>query len=217
MIVLAATGLQGEARLLQRYGIIAIAGGGDSQALKRHLVEQMDGVCLLLSTGLGGALNPQLRVGDVVLDGGTAPQPLIARLTRQAPSVKIGKVIGSDAPVTTSDAKSELRAESGADVIDMETQVVARVAAARGIPFIAIRAISDAATHHIPSAALVGMKSDGSVDPLAVMRALVAQPNDLPTLLMTAMRPATAMRALGRVYRCLDLVGNLREHFINMV
>jgi len=67
--LLIATGLLREARIISAPGIVAIAGGGDGERLEAKLEEAIGAqpVRALLSSGLAGALDPSLHIGDVVI------------------------------------------------------------------------------------------------------------------------------------------------------
>lgn len=217
MSILAATGLQSEARLLRRYGLMAIASGGDQAALAAAIERVIAGATLVISTGLGGALNPAFGIGDVVIDRCTMPDALFSALSASVPEARQGTVYGSATPLTTIADKATLRAQSGADVVDMESHVARDIAARHGVPFMALRVVSDTAFDAIPPAALVGMKAGGRVAPLAVMHELSRHPDQLPAMLRTAANAGRAMRALSSVYRRLDIVGNISEHLINVI
>ena len=110
----------------------------------------------------------------------------------------MGDVLGSDAMVVDAAAKRALFEASGALAVDMESHIAARVAARRGLPFACARVISDGADRALPPAAQAGMRQDGGVDGLAVLRSLAADPRQLPALIRTAMEAETAFRALFR-------------------
>jgi nucleoside phosphorylase len=66
-VILAATGLQREARIIARPGVIAVAGGGDAERLERTLEARVAGARAVLSVGLAGALADGLKPGDWVI------------------------------------------------------------------------------------------------------------------------------------------------------
>jgi len=92
--------------------------------------------------------------------------------------------------------KASLGTETGAVAVDMESHVVARLAAQHGVPFAAVRIISDPVERSLPPAALVGMRSDGKADIPAVLRSLWRKPLQLPPLLQTAMDARLAFASL---------------------
>ncbi len=66
-VILIACGLVREAKLLARPGVVAVPGGGDAARLEAALEAQVAGAALVLSCGIGGALDPALKAGDIVL------------------------------------------------------------------------------------------------------------------------------------------------------
>lgn len=194
-MILIATGMQAEARLFAAPGLCVIAGGGDHARLERALDAAAPGARLIVSSGLAGALSPELDVGDVVLDG---PAALVARL----PAAHAGAVIGSDRALA-SVADKRAAAQGGAIAVDMESHVARAVAARHGLECLVARVISDRADHALPPAALVGMRADGGVALGAVLASLARHPGQLPALVRTARDAGRAMRALSVLARAL--------------
>jgi nucleoside phosphorylase len=185
--------------------------------LAAGLEQAIAGAKLVISSGLGGALNPALQIGDIVIDQGTTSDAFVAALMASVPEMRSGAVTGSVAAIATPADKAALYVRTTADVVDMESHIAAEVAARHGVPFIALRVVSDTAYDAIPSAALRGMLPGGGVAPFQVLGELARHPDQLPALLKTALNAARAMRVLGSVYRRLDLVRNVGEHLIDMV
>lgn len=203
MTFIVACGLSREADLIARgRDIFAVAGGGDSARLERELDERaasFPGV--VVSSGLAGALDPALKSGDIVVDGDTS---FVARIRSLLPGAIAGKVVGIDVIAATIADKFALREASGAIACDMESHVAKRVARNHGLPFGAIRVISDKADSTLPPASLVGMRRDGGVAPLAVLASLARDPRQLPSLLRTGWQAGHAFRELGRLFDVLD-------------
>jgi adenosylhomocysteine nucleosidase len=214
-MILAVTGLQRERRIVAGPDIEAVAGGGDQARLEATLDRLAPGMRGVISIGIAGALAPALRPGrwvvatavrDAMHDDGTAlpTDPdwtdwLVSRL----PGAERGVLLGADAVAATAGRKAELHRTSNAIAVDMESHVAARVARHHRLPFVAARVISDAAHRTLPPAALVGMRSDGSVDLPAVLRSLLSAPWQLPALIRTGLEAETAFRALLRSHRLL--------------
>ena len=219
--VLAVTGLGREAGIATGRGVVAIAGGGDSVALARRLDEMRQGsVGGVVSFGLAGALDPSLEVGDVILAasvvGGVASYPVSAELNEiwaarfDAARLRHRRaaIAGVDAPLLGAADKAALRAETRADAVDMESHIAAAYAARNGLPFAALRVISDGAGRTLPALAGRAMRPDGSVDALGVLRGLLRDPAQIPGLILTARDAAIAFRRLGRVRGLLgDFLG----------
>ena len=77
-------------------------------------------------------------------------------------------------PLVTESEKRLAGASSGALAVDMETAVIAREAAARGIPFVAMRTIMDTVEHDLAGAGLAD--ENGKVRPLKAAATLARNP-----------------------------------------
>ena len=120
----------------------------------------------VFSLGFAGALVPGLAVGDIVLcsavphgaerraESRWTCDPSLLSLAATLPSGRfsVGKGVGvtSDTFVSRPEAKRALAATTNATVVDMESYWIARGASAMGVPFLSIRAISDALTTRLP-------------------------------------------------------------------
>ena len=205
-MILVVTGLAREARIAAGPGLLTLSGGGRAQALGAAIAQALaaGGVRGVLSFGVAGALSPALRVGDVALaatvrDAGRtlhADAAWTARLAART-GARLLTVAGVDAVAATPQAKAALRAQSGAALVDMESHLAARAAAAHGLPFAVLRVVSDRAEHGLPPAALAGMGADGGVDAGAVLAALTRHPGQLPALVRTGLDAGRAFRALA--------------------
>ena len=100
--------------------------------------------------------------------------------------------------------KQALAAATGALAVDMESHIAARLAAAHGLPFAALRVICDPAARAIPPAAIAGMREDGGTDLGAILRALLRGPGQLPAMIRLAGDARTAFGVLARCRRSLD-------------
>ncbi len=230
-MILIGCGLQREAAILSREGVLAIPGGGGSARLEAALEAAAPGATMILSCGIGGALDPALKAGDVVLhlppfvssevekQATSAAQGVSmsrlrstepsldtngwgdwgAQLTRDLPQAHLGGIIGQDHIAATIAEKAALHAATGALAVDMESHIAARVAARHGLPFAAIRTISDTAAETLPPAALVGMNPDGSMALGKVLLSLARNPAQLPALIRTGRSAEAAFQALGRI------------------
>lgn len=223
-MILIACGLQREARLLGGPGIVAIPGGGDAARLEAALEAQAHGAAMILSCGIAGALDPALQAGDTVLhlppfvsstvenrSAGAAPggSPWLgtngweATLRAAMPHARHGTIIGQDHIAASTAEKVALFAQTGALAVDMESHIAARVAARHGLPFAAIRTISDTARETLPPAALVGMNPDGSMALGRVLWSLARRPTQLPALIRTGRHAGAAFRALALIAKTL--------------
>lgn len=212
--VVAATGLRAEARIAERSeGVRAVSGGGDEGRLAALIEGEIaSGARGLISFGIAGALEPGLTpstcvVGCAVLNDGErfeCDKAWAERLLAALPDARNKTVSGSSKVVATADEKARLYQAAGAAAVDMESHVVARVAARHGLPFAVLRVIADSAEQRLPPAAVRGMKPDGTADIIAVLSSLASEPSQFPDLLRTAF---AARRAMAELFRCHRLVG----------
>jgi adenosylhomocysteine nucleosidase len=210
-MILAVTGLQRERRIVAGPGVEAIAGGGDSQRLEALLEARVAGVHGVISIGIAGGLAPGLRAGDWVLadailaSGEPIPTdaPWTKRLARRLPEAAKGLLLGVDAIVAKPAEKADLFHTSGGLAMDMESHIAARVAQRHRLAFTAARVICDPAHRALPAAAHVGIKPDGRMDLPAVLRSLMAQPGQLPALILTGWEAERSFRSLLRGHRRL--------------
>ena len=219
-MILVVTGLQREAAIAAGPGVLAVSGGGRSQALAEAIAAALaaGGVRGVLSFGVAGALAPELRAGDVALaatvrDAGRtlhADAGWTARLAART-GARLLVLAGADAVAATPDAKLALRGATGAALVDMESHLAARAAAAHGLPFAALRVVSDRAEHGLPPAAVAGMRADGGVDAGAVAAALLRDLSQLPALVRTGREAGRAFAALARARRAAGLDLGLPE------
>ena len=163
--------LEGVDVLTARCGI----GKVNAAALTQDLISR--GVGSVIFTGVAGAIDPEMRVGDIVIGAeavqhdvdvtalGYAPGEVPGsgtvfgadeRLVRLALAAArsldgvravVGRVASGDEFVASQAASSRLRETFGATCAEMEGAASAQVCAAWGRPFVIIRSISDTANH----------------------------------------------------------------------
>jgi hopanoid-associated phosphorylase len=193
--------------------LIAISGANSARAgaAAQALVEE--GAQYLLSFGLAGGLDPRRRPGTLVVASSViAPdsrrfacdagwRKRLIGAGRDGPPLLIAELAGSDAPVAGPPDKRRLFETTRAAAVDMESHVVAAVAARAGLPFLAVRAIADPADRTIPRAALAGVAPDGRQRPLAVLVHLLGRPWETVALLRLALDSRAALAVLRRVAR----------------
>ena len=208
-MILAATGLRREARIIARPGLVtAIAGGGDAARLETGLEARAGTARAVLSIGLGGALVDGLAPGDWVIGGGgRAGAAWRERLHALLPGARIGPVHADGMMIADAAAKRALHAATGAIAVDMESHVAGRVAARHGLPFAILRVISDGVDHGLPPAAQAGMRPDGGMAIGAVLASLARHPGQLAALLRTARDAERGFRSLLRGYDVLARFG----------
>ena len=114
-----------------------------------------------------------------------------------------GAILGLDRMVLTVAEKAALFERSGAVAIDMESHRVALVAAAAGLPFLALRAIGDPAGRALPALVARALGEDGRPRIGPVIAGLLRRPGDLAALLRVRRDTAAALAALAAVAETL--------------
>ena len=199
-------GMAFEARIASRLGVPVIC-GGDGRYLEGSLARAMAAGCGgLISFGVAGGLAPSLKPGTCIIassildDEERRPTDTrwAQRLMRIIPDAVHGPILGVREPIARARDKSALHRETGALAVDMESHVVARAAAQHGVPLAAIRVVVDPVERTIPRSALAGARSDGSIDPLAVIRSLARYPRDLLGLVRMSLDTRAARATLVR-------------------
>lgn len=196
-------GMKSEAALLPPGTALGCAGAipAKAEALARMLLDR--GATALISLGIAGGLDPDLKPGDMVVgsgvqvDGGVvAADPAWAdRLLAAIPLSRSGLVHGSDVAVGGVAGKRALFL-SGALIVDMESGAVARVAAKAGVPLAVLRVVADPACRALPRSAMAGLDEDGNPRIGAVLAGLARRPWELPGLIRVGLDSQAALSAL---------------------
>lgn len=152
---------------------------------------------LVLTCGFAGGLDPDLKVGDVVFEPATSNPQLSTRLF--AAGAKPAKFLCTDRIATTVSEKQKLRAETGADVVEMESAAIQSVCAERGTPCITIRVISDTAHEDLPLDFNALAKPDKSLDFGKLAWAIVKSPGKIGALMALQKKTSFAAGQLAAV------------------
>ena len=207
--ILIVTGLVQEARIAAGPGMTVICSSSDPQQL-RALLTVFDPSTIrgVISFGVAGGLDPTLRSGDVVvatevlagdtrwLAGLALNEELIASVALGRRRVVRGGLAGVEEVVVARDGKAALRSETGAAAVDMESHIAAAYAAEAGLPFAALRVISDPASRALPALARSAIKPNGEIDLRKVLRGLARNPMTLRALVSTGIDFNRALRSL---------------------
>jgi len=198
-------GLRAEARLVAAPTVRAIAGGGDPVRLESEMRQAFaQGARAVLSFGLAAGLDPGMAPGMIVIADEVLAGPhrfatdraWSERMRRSIETAVRAAIAGVDSPLVPTRDKLALYAATAAAAADMESHVAGRLALQAGLPFAVLRVIGDPAQRSLPPAAIVGMRTDGRIDPMAVLASLLAHPGQLPALIGLAADTYRAMRAL---------------------
>jgi hopanoid-associated phosphorylase len=207
--ILIVTGLVQEARIASGPGMTVICSSSDPRQL-RALLTVFDPASIrgVISFGVAGGLDPSLKSGDVVvatevlagdtrwLAGAALNAQLIASVPPGRRRVVKGILAGVEEVVLGRSCKAALHLETGAHAVDMESHIAADYAAAAGLPFAALRVISDPASRALPALARSAIKPNGEIDLRQILRGVVRNPRTLRALVSTGIDFNRALRSL---------------------
>ena len=179
----------------------------------RRAFDLIPGAELVIGTGVAGALSSGLKPGDLVLSDRTLTIHTDGQIAEQMTAVgdahiravgrslaiagiaySTGAILTSHRVLATGAEKRRAKQSTGAIAVDMETAAIAAEAAARGIPFVAIRAVLDEVDDEIVGAAMAD--EVGNVRPLAATSYLIRNPATmlkLPRMIRNLSRATTAI------------------------
>lgn len=202
--------------------VVALSGMGPAAA--RRAGETLIRRCrpeLLVSLGFGGALTPGLAAGDVVLgetfwhyDPDTrelraSSQPASRSLTHLPQALKKagltiinGSVVSTTRIIHKGNQSAPL---SGLPhpVLDLETAILAELAAAQALPFLSLRGITDTATEEIPEFLRRAADQEAAVGVTTALAWLAQDFRRLQDLLRLWRRSRRAAQALSEALMIL--------------
>jgi adenosylhomocysteine nucleosidase len=136
-------------RFFEKDDSVLVCGGIGAEAARRaaEAVITIYGPTMIYSAGFAGALDPALKVGDVV-----RPRRVVDASDGSSVNLDQGEgVLVSFGSVANPAQKATLRDSFGGKAVDMEAAAVARAAEARGTRFGIVKAISDEFNFTFPS------------------------------------------------------------------
>lgn len=160
----------------------------------------------VVSTGFAGALNPALRVGDVLIVQQVIQFEGRLEYAVRLPSygVRRGEQVGSLLTVdeVAQDAAFKARLRStGADAVDMEASAVAAEALRRKLPFYCVRSISDEAETSFEIDFNRARRRDGTFSGWRVLAQAGINPGRWRQLMSLRRDSLSASHALGAFLR----------------
>jgi len=160
--------------------------------------------------GFAVALDEKARAGDVVvadsvalLGSNDSALPCAASLLAATPpsgrlgySVWRSDFVTCDSMVLRASAKRDIREKTGVAALDMESHAVGHVCAARGVPFVVVKGISDTVDDDLPDEVDALARASGWTEHLSL---LLRCPRVWPQLWGLRRRALTASDNLGDV------------------
>ncbi len=182
---------------------VLITGIGRENAERSlHDALKKDSYQLVLSCGFAGGLNPYLSTGMVVFSADEDAGLTGSLLKAGACPVKFHC---HDRVAITVAEKRALWEATGADAVEMESQIIRAICRAHGIPSATIRVISDAAHENLPLDFNIFMTAEQELNYGRLILALLGSPTKIPAMLRLQRQTQLAARNLAHVLSRLFL------------
>ncbi len=178
--------------------VFAAAGIGAAQAAccAAGLLERFP-LDTLVSTGFAGALDRELKTGELLV-GGTAGFPATGDALRMAraadSSARAGEILSVERVLLADPERDSAVLRSGAVAVDMESAALGRLAQERGLGFLCVKAVLDTTRRPLAS-------HYESVP--RVLVEILGNPATLSAILADASRARRAGRRLAGFFRAL--------------
>jgi adenosylhomocysteine nucleosidase len=173
---------------------------------------------MLVSAGFCGGISPELQVGDVVVatglaivtDGGVdevaveipvACRNFVTRQTAQGARIFGGLFCSTPAIIEKKRLAALLPAGAPYPVVEMESAAIARIAAKSGIPFAAIRSVSDPADEELSFTLDEFCDNKLRIRPHKVVLTCLRKPRIIPQIIRLARNSRVAAGTLTRAVR----------------
>jgi adenosylhomocysteine nucleosidase len=201
--IIAVTGTRREGNILAGLSTSVIAGGGDPALLEAQLAQAVKGAAAIVSFGMAGALDPELKIGRVIIGTrltgsweGDCDRKWAEVLAARIPGAKLGPCYADGRLISDASEKREIGRSTGAIAADMESHIAARIAADAGVPFAILRCISDEVDAGLPPAIALAMRPGGGLSLGAMLGSIIQNPGQFPALFRTLTRFRVAYTAL---------------------
>jgi len=184
--------------------VVACAGMGGARAARAvEAAMAAMPVTALISAGVAGACDPALRVGEIVCAGVVIDSRTGERFgSTQSDGPHSERVLVTGDAVAGVREKARLFASYHAAAVDMEAATVARLARAHGLPFRAIKAISDEADFEMEMEGLSRFATaDGQFREVAFALHTALRPSQWGKAIALARNSGGAIRALTAALR----------------
>ena len=152
----------------------------------------------LISAGFAGALNNELRAGDLLLARNFLTLDLSSRQSFPSWPIHQADLLTLPSLIDSSDERNEIARSTGAAAVDMETEFIARACAEHGIPLLSLRVITDTPQELFPAPPTVLFDIERQrTHLLKLVRFFLIRPQRLPRLIQFARRILHARETLA--------------------
>lgn len=174
--------------------LITGIGRKNAEEAVSHFLES-NSPAFVFTCGFAGGLNPALKAGEVIFftDDASLRERLIVANTQPA------KIICATRIAITVADKEKLRASTGADMVEMESEAIQSVCRTRKIPCATLRAISDTASEDLPLDFNRLSKTDMNLDYGKLAWAIAKSPGKIGGLIRLQKRCRFAAENLAEV------------------
>ena len=154
---------------------------------------------LLISSGFAGALDGELKVGDLLLaENFTSPEWLGRCRDALGARARVAALTTTTAVTDAPADRAALARRTGAIAVDMETEFIAEACRAAAVPMIALRVISDTPAAPMPAPPHVLFDVETQKTQLSSLAAYVLKhPSSIFRLALFARQIATARAELA--------------------
>jgi adenosylhomocysteine nucleosidase len=194
------------ANFRDRQVLVALLGMGQEQAGNNTMtIFQYFRPKIFVLAGYGGALLPQLKVGQVTVSNNYSSSDVIPFL-RLLSNFDFAGFFTADEIAASPQERDKYARSSKKEVVEMETAAVAAVVLLREIPFIAVRVISDGYDDILPVRALAAGfdPARGRATPFRLLAHLALHWRDIPPFVRFVRNLSTARRSLTRFLQYLN-------------
>ncbi len=227
--VLCTSGLAIEAKIARAAGFSVVIRAGDRDRTAALVATAAAETDCLVSFGIAGGLAPELEAGTVIVSGEVISEQQhwanerqhrgqVSRFAHSIGAIE-GLVFGAGSILATQTEKKRAWTATRALAVDLESEIVARIATALGIPFIVLRTIADTARRDLPPASLIPLGAKGKPRLSKVFAEVVRRPSQLREMIGLAQETRIALSALtgpARALRGLMVAPEARHGFFHM-
>jgi nucleoside phosphorylase len=154
----------------------------------------------VLTCGFAGALNPDLPPGALAAD---ADPDFPLRSGLSSCGAQFVRFLHSPRILATAREKARSRAESQADVVDMESTIIRQLCHSARVPSATLRVISDAAGEDLPCDFNLFLSRSGGLRYARIALALARSPAQIRALLRFQRQTRTAAQRLAQALLAL--------------